>query len=50
MNNAGSYRRVAWQDTDETAWNYSLDVNLTANYPPATCSPPVGSNAAGAGS
>ncbi|MFD4949588.1 SDR family NAD(P)-dependent oxidoreductase [Streptomyces sp. NPDC058409] len=32
VNNAGFYPRVAWQDTDETAWNYSLDVNLTAHY------------------
>ncbi|AYV31234.1 3-oxoacyl-[acyl-carrier-protein] reductase FabG [Streptomyces sp. ADI95-16] len=32
VNNAGSYPRVPWQDTDEAAWNYSLDVNLTAHY------------------
>ncbi|MFI6648342.1 SDR family NAD(P)-dependent oxidoreductase [Streptomyces sp. NPDC050529] len=32
VNDAGSYPRVARQDTDETAWNYSLDVNLTAHY------------------
>ncbi|MEU2675668.1 SDR family NAD(P)-dependent oxidoreductase [Streptomyces sp. NPDC007107] len=32
VNNAGSYPRAAWQDTDETAWNYPLDVNLTAHY------------------
>ncbi|MEV6247710.1 SDR family NAD(P)-dependent oxidoreductase [Streptomyces sp. NPDC051742] len=32
VNNAGAYPRVAWQDTDETAWNYSLDVDLTAHY------------------
>ncbi|MFE1873296.1 SDR family NAD(P)-dependent oxidoreductase [Streptomyces sp. NPDC059496] len=32
VNNAGSYPRVHWQDTDEAAWNYSLDVNLTAHY------------------
>ncbi|MFE2126972.1 hypothetical protein [Streptomyces amritsarensis] len=27
-----SYPRVPWQDTDEAAWNYFLDVNLTAHY------------------
>ncbi|MFE9562006.1 SDR family NAD(P)-dependent oxidoreductase [Streptomyces sp. NPDC006487] len=32
VNNPGSYPRVPWQDTDEAAWNYSLDVNLTAHY------------------
>uniref|UniRef100_A0AAU2JZU0 3-oxoacyl-ACP reductase FabG n=1 Tax=Streptomyces sp. NBC_00049 TaxID=2903617 RepID=A0AAU2JZU0_9ACTN len=32
VNNAGSYLRVPWQETDEAAWNYSLDVNLTAHY------------------
>lgn len=32
VNNAGAYPRVSWQDTDEAAWNYSLDVNLTAHY------------------
>ncbi|MFE2159537.1 SDR family NAD(P)-dependent oxidoreductase [Streptomyces lydicus] len=32
VNNAGAYPRVPWQDTDEGAWNYSLDVNLTAHY------------------
>ncbi|WP_326709626.1 SDR family oxidoreductase [Streptomyces sp. NBC_01474] len=32
VNNAGSYPRVPWQNTDEAAWNYSLDVNLTAHY------------------
>ncbi|WP_405195351.1 SDR family oxidoreductase [Streptomyces anulatus] len=32
VNNVGFYPRVAWQDTDETAWNYSLDVNLTAHH------------------
>ncbi|MEV7612612.1 SDR family NAD(P)-dependent oxidoreductase [Streptomyces sp. NPDC089799] len=32
VDNAGSYTRVAWQETDEAAWNYSLDVNLTAHY------------------
>ncbi|WP_323180862.1 SDR family oxidoreductase [Streptomyces sp. NBC_01142] len=32
VNNAGAYPRVPWQDTDEAAWNYSLDVNLTAHY------------------
>ncbi|MFJ3504438.1 SDR family NAD(P)-dependent oxidoreductase [Streptomyces sp. NPDC090135] len=32
VNNAGSYPRVAWPDTDEAAWNHSLDVNLTAHY------------------
>ncbi|MFE5559478.1 SDR family NAD(P)-dependent oxidoreductase [Streptomyces sp. NPDC056544] len=35
MNNAGSYPRVPWQGTDEAAWSYSLDVNLTAH--PRTC-------------
>ncbi|MFD9457551.1 SDR family NAD(P)-dependent oxidoreductase [Streptomyces sp. NPDC059985] len=32
MNNAGSCPRVPWQDTDEAAWNYSLEANLTAHY------------------
>ncbi|MFD9357560.1 SDR family NAD(P)-dependent oxidoreductase [Streptomyces sp. NPDC060031] len=32
VNNAGSYPRVSWEDTDEAAWNYFLDVNLTAHY------------------
>ncbi|MGW2586212.1 SDR family NAD(P)-dependent oxidoreductase [Streptomyces virginiae] len=32
VNNAGSYPRVPWQDADEAAWSYSLDVNLTAHY------------------
>lgn len=32
VNNAGAYPRVPWRDTDEDAWNYSLDVNLTAHY------------------
>ncbi|WP_327733570.1 SDR family NAD(P)-dependent oxidoreductase [Streptomyces nojiriensis] len=32
VNNASSYPRVPLQDTDEAAWNYSLDVNLTAHY------------------
>ncbi|MET9538054.1 SDR family NAD(P)-dependent oxidoreductase [Streptomyces sp. NPDC006553] len=32
VNNAGSHPRVAWQDTDEVAWNCSLGVNLTAHY------------------
>ncbi|GAA2629318.1 hypothetical protein GCM10010425_29710 [Streptomyces spororaveus] len=31
-NNAGSYPCVPWQDTNEAAWNYSLDVDLTAHY------------------
>ncbi|MEU8679098.1 3-oxoacyl-ACP reductase FabG [Streptomyces sp. NPDC048560] len=32
VNNAGAYPRVPWRDTDEVAWAYSLDVNLTAHY------------------
>ncbi|RAY16685.1 short-chain dehydrogenase [Actinomadura craniellae] len=32
VNNAGSYPRVPWPDTDEAAWAYSLEVNLTAHY------------------
>ncbi|MCX4545965.1 SDR family NAD(P)-dependent oxidoreductase [Streptomyces sp. NBC_01565] len=32
VNNASSYVRVPWQDADEAAWSYSLDVNLTAHY------------------
>ncbi|MCX5403119.1 SDR family NAD(P)-dependent oxidoreductase [Streptomyces sp. NBC_00335] len=32
VNNAGSHPRVPWQDTDEAAWSYCLDVNLTAHY------------------
>ncbi|MCW8215931.1 MULTISPECIES: SDR family NAD(P)-dependent oxidoreductase [Streptomyces] len=32
VNNVGAYPRVSWQDTDETAWNYALDVNLSAHY------------------
>ncbi|MFE5832728.1 SDR family NAD(P)-dependent oxidoreductase [Streptomyces sp. NPDC056488] len=32
VNKAGSYPRVTWEDTDEAAWNHSLNVNLTAHY------------------
>ncbi|GGS09578.1 hypothetical protein Snoj_16440 [Streptomyces nojiriensis] len=32
VDNVSSYPRVHWQDTDEAAWSYSLDVNLTAHY------------------
>lgn len=31
VNNAGP-TPASWQETDEAAWNYSLDVNLTAHY------------------
>ncbi|MCT9091614.1 SDR family oxidoreductase [Streptomyces sp. ASQP_92] len=33
VNNVGSYPGVSWQDTDEAAWHYSLDVNLTSRQP-----------------
>ncbi|MFI5641950.1 SDR family NAD(P)-dependent oxidoreductase [Streptomyces goshikiensis] len=32
VNNAGSYPPVPWVDTDEAAWNHSLDVSLAARY------------------
>lgn len=32
VNNAGAYPRVSWTDTDEAAWAYALDVNLSAHY------------------
>ncbi|WP_405798743.1 SDR family NAD(P)-dependent oxidoreductase [Streptomyces sp. NBC_01506] len=32
VNNAGAYPRITWEGTDETAWNRTLDVNLTTHY------------------
>ncbi|MDR3084429.1 MAG: 3-oxoacyl-ACP reductase FabG [Streptomyces sp.] len=32
VNNAGAYPRMAWDETDETAWARALNVNLTIHY------------------
>ncbi len=36
VNNAGSYPGVPWQETDEAAWNYFLDVTSPPITAPAT--------------